>query len=1150
MPSFKITCYNIQGMFSSAFGEKMTNPDFVNTVYSSDIIILLETWSRLDSKTLTPLNYRELRIPSIKMRNVKNGRDSGGIIVWFKDHLWHYIQPVKKGKTHIWIKLKRELLCLDEDLYLCATYIPPYESPYYNDDIFSTLQSEIIYFQSLGSVLLMGDLNARTGKEVDYISSDGDKYINGSLIHQQKRHTKTRQNYDNTINRHGKQVLQLCKSLGLYIVNGRTKGDSLGRFTYCSHLGSSTVDYGITDIDQNKINYFTVMPQLPLSDHSHTVLSLNRSVNLLPSSDQKVKLYPLPPKFIWSKDSPAQYEAALQSTHVQNMIDSFLLTSFSEEKTTTNLATEQLTKIFSTVVRKALRKRENYRSKKEMANAGWFDKECQKVRKELRSLSNKKHRDPANQQIRATYQETLKMYKSLLIQKKTDHMKIKLNKIEEAVDQNCFWELWNNLDKSKKSKHLPIYDPKIWTEHFGNLYSPNQPTLNQKHLTSQLHNLECTIKDQLNHLDQPIALNELTHKMKSLKNKKSCGVDGISNEMLKHSSPKLKDAILKLFNLLLKSGKFPEIWKENLITPIFKQGEKYDPNNYRGITVSSNLGKLFCSIINDRLVQFTQEHKILKNCQIGFMPNQRTSNHIYTLHTLIQKYVHQKKQGKIFGCFIDFKKAFDSLWHDGLFLKLIQSGIGGRTYDIIKDIYNGNKCCVKINDKRTDYFSQNKGVRQGCSLSPTLFNIYINELASALEKSSCPGLTLEGREIKCLLYADDLLLLSPHEEGLHESLSVLEQYSSDWALPINMAKSKIMIFQKKPRLTDKKYNFTIGGTLLNHVTHYNYLGLTISASGLFEMAMKDLTDKARRAYYNIRKSLFKFNPPIKLWMKIFDGIIKPILLYGCEIWGPKFKLNYESWDKNPVEIFHLEFCKNILGLHRNAPSLGCRAELGRFPLLSEIQKRAAKFWFHLSDSQADAYHHCALAYRAGHPETDPLHYLVETHQLNSKIQFKLSKIKEIGQRTQEKYTHDWQIKTAQINKLKYFHKIKSDYQLAPYLIKIKDYRQRKLLAKYRLSDHSLYIETGRHKQSWTARELRLCSNCSEGVVEDELHFLTQCSKYNNIREMYFTQIGQILPEFQQASHIDKLCYILGEKEKCVHLAAEYVSSCHIMRDKE
>ncbi len=88
--------------------------------------------------------------------------------------------------------------------------------------------------------------------------------------------------------------------------------------------------------------------------------------------------------------------------------------------------------------------------------------------------------------------------------------------------------------------------------------------------------------------------------MKSLKILKSCGLDGISNEMLKHSSSKLKDAILKLFNLVLKSGHCPEIWKDNLITQIFKQVEKDNPNNYRGITVSSNLGKLFCFIINDQ----------------------------------------------------------------------------------------------------------------------------------------------------------------------------------------------------------------------------------------------------------------------------------------------------------------------------------------------------------------------------------------------------------------------------------------------------------------------------------------------------------------------------------------------------------------------
>ena len=176
-------------------------------------------------------------------------------------------------------------------------------------------------------------------------------------------------------------------------------------------------------------------------------------------------------------------------------------------------------------------------------------------------------------------------------------------------------------------------------------------------------------------------------------------------------------------------------------------------------------------------------------------------------------------------------------------------------------------------------------------------------------------------------------------------------------------------------------------------------------------------------------------------------------------------------------------------------------------------------------------------------------HLVEKHKLNPTIQFRHAKVKEIGNITKEEYIQDWQIKVTQVNKLKYFHKIKSDYKLAPYLTEISNYGQRKLLTRYRISDHSLCVETGRHKPSWRAREFRLCSHCTDGVVEDELHFLTQCSKYKHIRDTYFTLIAQILPQLQQASLIDKLSYILGEKEECVLLAAQYVSSCHHMRDK-
>ena len=109
-------------------------------------------------------------------------------------------------------------------------------------------------------------------------------------------------------------------------------------------------------------------------------------------------------------------------------------------------------------------------------------------------------------------------------------------------------------------------------------------------------------------------------------------------------------------------------------------------------------------------------------------------------------------------------------------------------------------------------------MRQGCSLSPTLFKIYINELAVLLEQSAAPGLT-PNTEVKFLLYADDMVLLSPTEQGLQQHLDLLEKYCQNWALAVNIKKkkkTKIMIFQKKPRCQESRHPFTLGNTALEH----------------------------------------------------------------------------------------------------------------------------------------------------------------------------------------------------------------------------------------------------------------------------------------------------------------------------------------------
>ncbi len=128
-----------------------------------------------------------------------------------------------------------------------------------------------------------------------------------------------------------------------------------------------------------------------------------------------------------------------------------------------------------------------------------------------------------------------------------------------------------------------------------------------------------------------------------------------------------------------------------------------------------------------------------------------------------------------------------------------------------------------------------------------------------------------------------------------------------------------------------------------------------------------------------------------------------------------------------------------------------------------------------------------------------------------------------------------------------FLQLKRDYKPAEYLSCVKDHKLRKTLTKYRLSDHCLAIERGRHRQRWQPREQRLCSLCSQKELETEEHFLLHCDYYHHIRAAYLPKFKLIQPNFMALPNADKLSHILGENSKTIATAARYVSACHKLR---
>ena len=240
-------------------------------------------------------------------------------------------------------------------------------------------------------------------------------------------------------------------------------------------------------------------------------------------------------------------------------------------------------------------------------------------------------------------------------------------------------------------------------DHFKNLHSePNPSSMSpfQKSFTKNKSALEQQ-KETHNNLDDPFSLHEIETTIKLLKSGKAPGPDRIRNEMIKTGAPHLTTAICKVFNLILASCFFPSSeWCEGIIIPIFKSGGKQDPSNYRGICISCCLGKLFSAVLNNRLKNYVHDQNILHPAQIGFLSNHRTPDHIFTLRTLIDKYVTHTTKGKLYTCFVDFKKAFDSIWHDGLLYKLLKHKIEGKFYDLIKTLYSKTKYSIKHGHQR------------------------------------------------------------------------------------------------------------------------------------------------------------------------------------------------------------------------------------------------------------------------------------------------------------------------------------------------------------------------------------------------------------------------------------------------------------------
>ena len=286
-------------------------------------------------------------------------------------------------------------------------------------------------------------------------------------------------------------------------------------------------------------------------------------------------------------------------------------------------------------------------------------------------------------------------------------------------------------EQNNKDEYIKV---STWIDHFKRLFNKEKdPDFNHATSNSML-DLNSQVPHQIpifTELDFSIKEFEIMMSIKFLKRNKSPGLDNILSEFLVAGKDCLIRPLCKLFNLIFRSHSYPKQWTLNLLKPIHKKESATNPENYRGIAISSCLSKLYSSVLLFCLQEYVDKHNLLSDNQIGFRKGKQTSDHIFILKTLVDKFL-RKHKCKLFVAFIDFKKAYDSINRDHLFFKLKNVPIGGLLLENVKAMYKTVEYCIKVHGGFTDPIQSLLGLKQGCVLSPLLFNLFIDDIKTIL----------------------------------------------------------------------------------------------------------------------------------------------------------------------------------------------------------------------------------------------------------------------------------------------------------------------------------------------------------------------------------------------------------------------------------
>ena len=366
-------------------------------------------------------------------------------------------------------------------------------------------------------------------------------------------------------------------------------------------------------------------------------------------------------------------------------------------------------------------------------------------------------------------------------------------------------------------------------------------------------------------------------------------------------------------------------------------------------------------LLESRLAQWAEARGARAPAQAGFRPDHRTTDHIFTLQTLIsQARAHHRP---LYCCFVDFKKAFDSVPRELLWQRLRDADINGAMLAALQSLYTTVTARASTPAGLTDPFPCDLGVKQGCPLSPMLFALYIDRVAPLITAADPTAPALAGLTVALLLYADDLTLLSTTPDGLQSQLDALHSFCLSSQLDVNLAKTEIVVFNpprppRTPTPPAAQLAWQLGGSPVTTTDHYRYLGITFHATKGITTAPARLLEAGTRALHAMHRrcSELRIGAPATM-CSLFDSLVAPILSYACEVW------TLAPGTTKPAaaaKTLHRRLLRRTGGIHHSALNAAVYAEFGRTPLATKWHHHATSYFTRLANLPTDRLAHKTL----------------------------------------------------------------------------------------------------------------------------------------------------------------------------------------------